>query len=60
MTLKELEKFIDEEVSKISISEPQKELPITPMKQLNPVFNPVLKNEEEIDEMLFRAGMKEK
>jgi len=60
MTLKELEKFIDEEVSKISISEPKKELPVTPMKQLNPVFNPVLKNEEEIDAMLFKAGMKEK
>jgi len=60
MTLKELEKFIDEEVSKISISEPKKELPITPVKQIAPIFNPVLKNEDEIDEMLFKAGMKEK
>jgi hypothetical protein len=63
MTLKELEKLIDEEVSKISIEpirEPQKELPATPIVKLNPVFNPVLETEEEIDEILFRAGMKPK
>jgi len=60
MTLKELEKFIDEEVSNLSISEPKKELPITPMEPPKQIFNHVLKNEQEIDEMLFKAGMKEK
>jgi hypothetical protein len=63
MTRKELEKFIDEEVSKLTnetLREPAKELPKAP--PVAPIIpsKPVLKDETEIDEYLFKAGMKEK
>jgi hypothetical protein len=63
MTRKDLMRIIEDEVSKIArepVREPVKELPATPANQLNPVFNPALKSEIEIDEYLFKAGMKEK
>ena len=56
-------KVIEDEVSKVvkePLREPKKELPPTNMNRLNPVFNPVLKDEIEVDEYLFKAGMKEK
>lgn len=62
MTRQNLMKLIDDEVTKVAtepIREPIKELPKTNINKLNPVFNPVLKNEIEIDEYLFRAGMKD-
>ncbi len=58
MTKKELLKLIEAEVTKVAnetIREPEKQLPMNPLKQ---VFNPALKDEGEIDEYLFRAGMK--
>jgi len=63
MTRKDLMKLIEDEVTKVAqepIREPIRELPQIPMSKLNPVFNPALKNEDEIDEYLFKAGMKEK
>ncbi len=60
MTRKELEKFIEEEVSKLAstpLREPQKEIQKSP---IIPKSKPVLNDETEIDEFLFRAGMKEK
>lgn len=63
MTRKELEKFIDEEVAKLSetpLKEPVKELPKAPITPQMPPSKPVLNDETEIDEYLFRAGMKEK
>ena len=58
MTRTDLLKLIEKEVEK-AVSEPIKE----PIKERvpipsNPVFNPVLKNETEIDDYLFRAGNK--
>lgn len=60
MTRKELEKFIDDEVAKLTeapLTEPIKEVPKSPVV---PPSKPVLNDETEIDEYLFRAGMKEK
>jgi hypothetical protein len=59
MTRKELEKFIDEEVSKLAsepLREPSKEIPV---KEKPQPITPALKNEIEIDEFLFKAGMKD-
>lgn len=57
-------RIIEDEVSKIArepMREPAKEIPPqSSMNKLNPVFNPVLKDETEIDAYLFKAGMKEK
>lgn len=56
-------KVIEDEVSRVvkePMREPIKELPPTSANKINPVFNPVLKDENEIDEYLFKAGMKEK
>ena len=55
-------KLIEDEVTKVAkepIREPIIELPKMNMNNLNPVFNPALKDEGEIDEFLFRAGMKD-
>lgn len=55
-------KIIEDEVAKVAtepVREPEKELPKTSMNKLNPVFNPALQDEGEIDEYLFRAGMKD-
>jgi hypothetical protein len=60
MTRKELEKFIDEEVTKLvtePLREPTKEVPR--VQNIAPP-NPALRDESEIDEYLFKAGMKEK
>lgn len=60
MTRKELEKFIEEEVDKLAkepIREPIKEMPKPASMQ---PLNPALRDENEIDEYLFKAGMKEK
>lgn len=60
MTRKELEKFIEEEVDKLAkepIREPIKEMPKP--ANIQPL-NPALRDENEIDEYLFKAGMKEK
>jgi hypothetical protein len=62
MTRKDLMKIIEDEVTKVAsepLREPVKELPKQPMSQMNPVFNPALKDEGEIDEYLFKAGMKD-
>jgi hypothetical protein len=61
MTRKDLMKMIEDEVSKVAkepIREPVKELPkiASVPKQ---TFNPALKDEGEIDEFLFKAGMKD-
>lgn len=60
MTKKDLLKLIETEVAKIAtetMREPEKTLP--EMRALKQVFNPALKDEGEIDEFLFRAGMKD-
>jgi hypothetical protein len=60
MTRKELEKFIDEEVAKLAdapLREPVIEVPKSPV--IIP-SKPVLTDETEVDEYLFKAGMKEK
>lgn len=59
MTKTGLLKLIDDEVSKMvtePIREPLKELP----KSISKPINPALRDEDEIDEYLFKAGMKEK
>ena len=61
MTRTELLKLIEDEVTKVAtepIREPVKQLPETKV-QVNPVFKPALKDEIEIDEYLFKAGMKD-
>lgn len=57
MTKKDLIKAIEEEVAKVA-NEPVRE-PAKEIIQQQPISHkPVLNNEEEIDEYLFRAGMK--
>lgn len=58
MTRKQLEKFIEEEVAKVAaepLREPVKQVPVAPVMKRP---DPVLKNEEDVDNYLFRAGMK--
>ena len=59
MTRKDLDKLIEDEVSKV-VREPLRE-PAPPAVQPTPIihFKPALNDEQEIDEYLFRAGMKE-
>ncbi len=62
MTRKDLMKLIDEEVTKVAtepIKEPIKEAPKPIITNPNLVINPALKDENEIDEYLFKAGMKD-
>lgn len=60
MTKTELLKMIEAEVTRVAtepIREPEIKLPeVSAPKQM---FNPALKDEGEIDEFLFRAGMKD-
>lgn len=52
-------KLIEDEVTKVAsepIREPERILPaVKPV----PIYNPALKGESEVDEYLFRAGMKD-
>jgi hypothetical protein len=59
MTRKDLDKLISDEVSKV-VREPMRE-PAPPAVAPTPIvhFRPALKDESEVDEYLFKAGMKE-
>lgn len=60
MTRKDLDKLIADEVSKV-VREPMRE-PALPAVTPTPIihFKPALQDEEEVNEFLFKAGMKEK
>jgi hypothetical protein len=59
MTRKDLMKLIEDEVTKVA-SEPLREPErILPAVKPVPIYNPALKGESEVDEYLFRAGMKD-
>lgn len=60
MTRKDLDKLITDEVSKV-VREPMREPAPAAVTPTPPVyFKPALNDENEVDEYLFKAGMKEK
>ncbi len=55
MTLSELKKLIEDEVS-AAISEPLREPVVVRQQPKKKVYRPVLKTEDEIDDVLFYGG----
>ncbi len=62
MTRKELMKLIEDEVTKVAtepMREPIKRLPIKNVSKINQESLRALKDEGEVDNYLFKAGMKD-